>query len=318
MTTHKTTSRQICMTNYYFMAIMPISPDRIITTKKIKHDDYIKVFHFVFLFPPVQHMKVWGKIAGGVFGYMIGDALGALVGVFIGHYFDKGLSVIHIGPASTGRVQTAFFTATFSIMGHVAKADGRVSEEEIQMAIQIMTHMGLSTEQQLRAIQLFDEGKHADFDLDEALAEFAMQCKGRRNLIQMFLEIQIATTIADGIVNNSEREVLVRIGDHLNFSPSQIEQLIRMVQAQQHYARGHAGFQGQTTAASIADAYAVMGIPAEASDAEVKKAYRRLMNQHHPDKLVAKGLPEEMMKIATEKTQEIKLAYEQIKQERKL
>ena len=72
----------------------------------------------------------------------------------------------------------------------------------------------------------------------------------------------------------------------------------------------------ETSAASLRQAYAVLGVEETDSDAKIKKAYRRMMNQHHPDKLVAKGLPEEMIKLATEKTQEIKSAYELIKKER--
>ena len=100
----------------------------------------------------------------------------------------------------------------------------------------------------------------------------------------------------------------------IGFSAQQLDLLIDMVKAQQHFAGDKPA---APTASSIHDAYKVLGIPADSTDADLKKAYRRLMSQHHPDKLVAKGLPEEMIKLATEKTQEIKAAYDMIKKSRK-
>ena len=266
-------------------------------------------------------MSWWGKVIGGAFGFMLGGPLGALLGAALGHNFDRGMANIQIGSdkygaSNTEWVQSAFFTATFSVMGHVAKADGRVSEEEIEMARQIMTHMQLSVEQKRAAMTLFNEGKQSGFNVNAVLDQFKLECHRRRNLLQMFMEIQIATVFADGLLNHAERDLLIHIGDRLGFSLYHIERLISMVQAQQHYSYQQGGFGTQAKPASLDDAYAVLGVSKQSSDGEVKKAYRRLMNQHHPDKLVAKGLPEEMMKIATEKTQEIKKAYEQIKQAR--
>ena len=79
---------------------------------------------------------------------------------------------------------------------------------------------------------------------------------------------------------------------------------------------GRADYDAATARTSLKDAYRLLGVSDGASDAELKKAYRRLMSQHHPDKLVAKGLPEQMVKDATEKTQQIKAAYELIRKSR--
>ena len=154
------------------------------------------------------------------------------------------------------------------------------------------------------------------FNLNAILEQFRFECHGRRNLIQMFIEIQIAMALADSHVHASEKTLLLQIGSSLGFAPRIIEQLISMVQAQVNYEYGSGSHGSAAHKTSLSNAYAVLGIKKTASDNDLKKAYRRLMNQHHPDKLVAKGLPEEMMKIATEKTQEIKLAYEQIKEAR--
>ena len=257
-------------------------------------------------------MSWWGKVLGSGFGFMIGGPLGAVMGAAFGHQFDKGLSGIeHISIGDPERTQAAFFTATFSVMGYLAKADGKVSRSEISMAEQVMSHMRLSTEQRKAAIDLFNEGKQDSFPIKDILDQFRRECHRRRNLLQMFLEVLISTALADGVLHPAEKEALYDIALQLGFSTANLDQLIDMVSAQQHYS-------GTTqNKASISDAYAVLGVKSSASDAEIKKAYRRLMSQHHPDKLVSKGLPEEMLKIATEKSKEIRAAYDQIKKTRK-
>ncbi len=261
-------------------------------------------------------MSWWGKIVGGAFGFALGGPLGALMGVALGHNLDRGLgkfTVLEGGldQASHERVQMAFFTATFAVMGHIAKADGTVSAQEIDMAKQVMSRMSLNSDQRKLARDLFRQGRDDTFPLDEVIQQFRRECHRRTTLLRMFMEIQIAAAYADGHYSAPERDLLRRICQGIGFSDHEFVHLEAMVKAQ---------FEPQAAAGparlSLQDAYAVLDVSAEASDAEVKKAYRRLMNQHHPDKLVAKGLPEEMMKLAAEKTHEIKQAYETIKAQR--
>ncbi|BAO43575.1 co-chaperone DjlA [Thiolapillus brandeum] len=269
-------------------------------------------------------MSWWGKLAGGVFGFMLGGPLGALLGSVLGHNFDKGLAGLEKDSmggsrAEQERIQSAFFTATFSVMGHLAKADGRVSPEEISQAKAIMAQMDLPPDMRRAAIELFNQGKRHDFPLDEVLQQFRRECRRRTTLIQMFLEIQIQAAWADGRMDTAEEQMLLHICRQLGIPEFLFRQLERMIRAQQAGGHGgnHQGSQGTTSGTpSLKDAYTMLGITRDASDAEVKKAYRRLMSQHHPDKLVAKGLPEEMMKVATRKTREIRKAYEAIKQAR--
>ena len=260
-------------------------------------------------------MAWWGKLVGGAFGFMLGGPLGAVLGATLGHQFDKGLGSFEgdfLKVGSQERVQTAFFTATFSIMGHLAKADGRVSPSEIAVAKNIMAQMQLSKEQRKTAIELFDAGKKPSFPLDEAVAQLRAECHHRTTLLQMFLEIQVQAALADGRVHASEQTVLNRVAVQLGFPATYIEEVLRFVRGTAHESAGRAKQRGL----SVQDAYDIIGVKRSAADADVKKAYRRLMSQHHPDKLVAKGLPDEMMKMATEKTQHIQKAYDRIKESR--
>ncbi len=267
-------------------------------------------------------MTWWGKLVGGAFGFMLGGPLGAVLGAALGHQFDKGLNLADMqggmGDAFAGignreRVQTAFFTALFSVMGHVAKADGRVSADEIAMARHIMQQMALDEAKRKLAIDLFNEGKQADFDLDGVIQQFRQEAHRRSTLLQMFMEILLHAAYADNVLDPAEQRLLERISEMLGFSRMAYQQLHARVQAQRQF---HAGGEAVSPETQLEDAYEALGVSQSASDAEIKKAYRRLMNQHHPDKLVSKGLPEEMMKLATEKTQEIKAAYETIKKVR--
>lgn len=263
-------------------------------------------------------MSWWGKVLGGAFGYMLGGPLGAVLGAAVGHGLDKGIDRFAaeqaLGIGERERVQAAFFTATFSVMGHVAKADGRVSEDEIAMAAAIMDRMELQGEMRRAAIRLFSEGKGAEFPLDAVVDQLRRECRRRETLIRLFLEIQLQAAYADGEIDPAEERILLHVAERLGLSAATFLDLERMIGAERHYQSGGAPSKGGGMA--LADAYALLGVAPSADAAEVKRAYRRLMNQHHPDKLVSKGLPEEMIKIATQKTQEIQRAYERIKEER--
>lgn len=264
-------------------------------------------------------MSWWGAVLGGAFGFMLGGPLGALLGVALGRRFDKGLNGLGDYQARLGdqeRVQTAFFTATFAVMGYIAKVDGQVSRDEIRMAEAIMTRMALNDDMRKVAVGLFNQGKSSDFNLDQVLDQFRRECHRRRNLLQMFVEIQLHASYADGQLHEAEAQVLQYICSQLGISKMEFAHLEALVRNAQEFTG--AGAQGHRTSQRpsrdrLADAYQVLGVAAAATDAEVKTAYRRLMNQHHPDKLVAKGLPEEMIALATEKTQEIKAAYDTVK-----
>lgn len=253
-------------------------------------------------------MKFRGKIIGALIGLLIGGPIGLVLGFIGGHLFDLGY--FHsLFDATQGKIHThaqqIFFNNTFKIMGYIAKSDGRVSENEIQAARTIMSKMGLNDQLKQEAIRLFSVGKEPSFNLDYALLEIRQVCHMQPTLLQIFLEIQAEMANADGHRSPAKQSTLHYICQKLGIAGFQYQ---HQNQYQSHHRSTHN--------TSLQEAYEMLGISQQASADEIKKAYRKLMSQNHPDKLIAKGLPPEMIKVATQKTQRIKQAYEQIKKAR--
>lgn len=256
-------------------------------------------------------MSWWTSVLGGALGYMIGGPLGAMLGVAFAGNLSKGKSNFRgsasdYRPGDQQRVQAAFFSSVFSVMGYIAKVDGKVSKSEILLAQQVMQHMQLSEDMQKAAKELFNQGKQNDFNLDEVLEQFRTESHRRTHLVRMFLEIQIQATYADGVFDDKEYDALKYIAQKLRFPVHELERLIQQFSVAS----------GKSSKLTIDDAYVILGADKSLTDKELKRAYRRLLAQHHPDKLVAKGLPDEMIKLANDKTQEIISAYELIKKHR--
>jgi DnaJ like chaperone protein len=273
-------------------------------------------------------MSWWGKLLGGAFGFMLGGPLGALLGAVMGHQLDRGMQSARLEgpelqPQQRERVQTAFFTATFSVMGHIAKADGQVTRDEIRIAEMLMQQMDLDAQQRKLAMALFRQGKAADFDLQGVLDQFREQLGRQRNLLRIFIEIQVQLALSDGVMHAAEEHLLLQICRRLGIRQAEFRAIVYLVKASGQFAgeqRQQQESRSSTAspAATLDDAYELLGVDSSAADSEVKKAYRRQLSRHHPDKLVSRGLPEEMMKVATDKTHQIKQAYEMIKKARGL
>lgn len=261
----------------------------------------------------LSHIKKFrtGLIIGAVIGFWSGGLFGLLFGAAVGFGIHRGLYSILLGDSSP---QALFFKATFAVMGKVAKADGLVTEPEIQFARDVMTRMRLSDEKKREAMEFFAKGKDPDYDLNTVLRPLSIMIQKRSSVKIMFLEIQLQTAMADGEVSPSELDVIREVCAALKMSQQEMQALLARMQAQQSFYGGESGQSAETL---ISKAYKVLGVSSDVSDSELKKAYRRLMSQHHPDKLVAKGLPPEMMDLAKEKTQEIQAAYDRVKTARK-
>ncbi len=269
-------------------------------------------------------MGGYGKWIGLVLGGIIGRGLlGAVVGFIIGHLFDRA-SAPRPARDAPGPLRERFFTTTFEVMGHVAKADGRVSEREIDAARATMRRFALGEAQVRRAIECFTAGKDEGYPLEERVRELRDAAEGRMDLCRTFLLIQLEATLFGGGLGAPARERLLRVAAALGIGQAEfmaVEAMLRMrAAAGAPGGSGHAGGAGNGAASaprqSLADAYELLGVAPGIGDAELTLAYRRLLSQNHPDKLVANGLPESMVAAAHERTRQIISAYENVKRAR--
>lgn len=273
-------------------------------------------------------MQFIGKILGFMLGYKFGGGFfGGLLGLFIGHWADK--KIYELGSVTSSVFgkgltrQSLFMQTTFAVLGHIAKAKGRVTEDDIHLARELMARMRLDSRAQQLAQQAFTAGKESDFPLRQVLKEFRESCGQRKDLLRFFVEVQMQAALQDGTLDTNEQRILMTIAEGLGMSQMQFEQMLAMLAAAQrfrsgYYQQGDYQQQGQyggyqsSSAPSLSDAYKVLGVSENDDQNTVKRAYRKLMNEHHPDKLVSKGLPPEMMEVAKEKAQQIQAAYDLI------
>jgi DnaJ like chaperone protein len=264
-----------------------------------------------------ESMGWYGKVLGALLGAIVGRGwLGALIGFLIGHQFDRRAAAGQLGGADPQVLSAAFFRATFQVMGQVAKSDGRVSEQEIEAARAAMRRFSLGEADVRRAIAFFTEGKRPDFALGETLEELRRLSGRRADLRRMFLHIQLEAALQGNGLSPAVRPVFHEMCQALGISALEFASLEAMLRMR---ASAGVGADAQSTSAAavrIIDAYRVLGVEQSASDAELTRAYRRLVSRNHPDKLVANGLPESMVAAAHERTKQVLAAYELLKRHR--
>lgn len=268
---------------------------------------------FVWLGPVIGVLVGFFLAGGGVLG-----VVGAALGGWLGHQFDVIIQLSNSVYQFTTRnrdgdndIQQAFFRATFISLGRVAKCDGAVCEAEIQWTTAVMERMGLTAEKKREAIDLFDLGKSGQQDLTAELNALQKACGRRTTLLQIFMEFLVQAALCDGALDQKEWAMLTHIAQTIRFRVSALERLVRSTQAF-HEFRAQDKTRPLSPQEELLQAYQILGVEPTASTTELKRAYRRQMSQHHPDKLVARGLPEEMLDMAKEKTQAIRAAYERI------
>ncbi|MFL0809327.1 MAG: co-chaperone DjlA [Agarilytica sp.] len=268
-----------------------------------------------------------GKLIGAILGFIIMTPMGlgligGIFGAFAGHFFDRGLQSFspQAGPEERAAIERAFFEVVFPLLGKLAKSDGRISEEEVASAEEMIKRMGLTPEARTQAIDLFTQGADASYDSDEALERFLQVCRNYANLKQLLLVYLITLAYADGVLHSNEEEILRNVAKRLGYSSLAFNHLLGMVQAQNHFQQqqGYRQEQYQSRAQEneLDVAYKALGVEKDFSDKEIKRAYRKLMSEYHPDKLAGSGAPEEMIKLATERSQEIQSAYDLVKKHR--
>ena len=292
-------------------------------------------------------MSWFGKMLGGTIGLMIGGPLGAIAGGAIGHHlFDKkttgraGASEWYGGRGPGGRgpggprgyarsqtggphverdtdhrrstnraasqqddveqKQAAFFLALFSILGKLAKADGTITKEEGQAVVSFLDRMNVHGDQRQFAIRVFNEAKNSRYSVEDFARQFSQMTSSQHDLRSSMLDMLFQIALADGEFHAREEEMIRSVAGILGIADAEYDAL-------------------RTRYVGDAEqAYSVLGLTKDASDDEVKDAYRRLVHEYHPDRIISQGMPQEFVEYATQRFQEIQTAWDHIKNERNL
>jgi DnaJ like chaperone protein len=255
----------------------------------------------------------------GFFGLLIGHLPGAITGAVIGFVFDN---LRHSQRKQATPEAGGFVGPLFALLGAVAKSDGRVSEAEIAVAERMMTRMNLDVAQRQQAIASFNAGKQPEFDVTPTIDELRRWVGLRRDHAFPVLDVVIDTVLAEGNPAPEKMAILRQLAFALRVSDMELMALMAMKgyawnaggahgRGNQGYAGGYVPPQRNTQGP---DPYTVLGIDRSADDRAVKRAYRKLISEHHPDRLG--DLPEAMRKQAEARASEINAAYERIKAER--
>ena len=252
-------------------------------------------------------------LIGGLIGSAFGGLTGFLIGAGVGYYAGIALQRSVIGGLRVA--QTQLFDSVFAIMGALCKADSVVSRDEIDAVERIMSMLNLVGKQRDQSKAAFNRGKQSDFDLDAEVDKFAQLTRGRGPLLQLFLQLQVMAVAADGRIDPAEHEMLVRIARRLGLSEADVSQLESLLRAS---TGGRSAPGGPPPQDRLDDAYAALGVTPESTPPEIKRAYRKLISQNHPDKLAARGLPESMRPVAEERSRELNAAYDLLKSARNI
>ena len=255
------------------------------------------------------------KFIGLIAGFYLFGFFGALIGLFIGSYIDRLMAYGSgaINPLQNALRQAVFLETVFISMGKLAKADGRVSQHEVDHVEAFMQKLNMTSEHRRQAIRLFKQGAEPAFDIAPVFQRFMSVCGHTKHLKQVLMVYLIVMALADGHFHPSEEALLGDIAGWLGYDQAAFRHLVEMVVNQTHFSGGRAG-----TATALEDAYKALGVNKDSSDTEIKRAYRKLISQYHPDKLIGQGLPEDMIAVATEQAKEIQLAYDLIRKIRNI
>jgi DnaJ like chaperone protein len=273
-------------------------------------------------------MSITGKLVGALVGLLLfRSPWGAIIGLILGHFYDQSVVTVRRtgGGAGVLEIGERFFTATFEVMGHVAKADGRVSEAEIAAARKVMAELRLDGAQIHAAIAHFTRGKSPDFDLQTTMQSFTEACVNRPDLVRVFLEVQVRACLEGVDMQGPGGLAIQKVADLLDVSRIELAHMVQVLRfrrdqfkagARNGNGNGPGGQASPRSRMQLSAAYQILEADPKASDEEVAKAYRRQLSKHHPDKLKANGLPDSMLEHAKQRTQQIIEAYELIKSTR--
>jgi DnaJ like chaperone protein len=261
-------------------------------------------------------MPFWGKVLGTVAGLATGRPLVGLLGLVLGHQFDRGFAErFSDATADTRRTQLPdyFLRALFQAMGHMAKADGRVTPDEIRAARALMHRLNFGPAQIRTAIDWFEAGKAKSFPLVATVRKLRSDSGRRPDLHSLFVRLLIEVSLSKSSLHQRERSLLWTVCKELDIGRVELAQLEAMLRAQRAFRKSPAG---EADAVRVSEAYAILGVEKSSTNDDIKTAYRRLMNKHHPDKIAASKPGTLEIAAAEKRTREIRGAWETLKARR--
>jgi len=257
-------------------------------------------------------MNFTGKLIGAFIGLiLLHNPIGLIIGAILGHIYDIGVTRWRAPTMSSALIEPLFAFA-----GALSKSDGRVSEVEIAATEQLIARLRLDGAQRRAAVDRFTAGKQPGFQAHLAIADIKRWCGGRRDLAFLVLDLLLDLVYAEGTLAEAKLALVRKLCWALGVSDHELAALSAMkgYGASAPGARG--GPRATPSGTMRVDPYAVLGLDRNASERDIKRAYRKLMSQHHPDKLG--NVPDELKKRAEDRAREINAAYESIKSSRGL
>ena len=199
-----------------------------------------------------------------------------------------------------------------ALVSKVAKADGKVDALEAQLVGIMFDDISeiYPEPEKARVIfkEIFSEEKDKTDNIQELAQRLSAELRGNKKQELQFMGFFIQLAFVDGEVSEGEQEVLALIAEALEFDPNAYHAIFDQFEKMMHNMQPQA---------NISDAYELLGVSENDDMKTIKKAYRKLIRQYHPDIIASQGKSEAYMKEATAKTQEINQAYEMIEDAKK-
>ncbi len=246
-------------------------------------------------------MTIWGKIIGGAAGFAIGGPLGAFLGALAGHAVDhiRHEAAERPPPPAEEAVKSIAFTIGVIVLGaKLAKADGKVSAAEVSAFREVFA---VEEAELANVARVFDLAKRQADGYESYARQIARLFEPASPVLEKLIGSLFHIAKADGAISEQEFDYIRKVAGIFGFDDRGFER-IRAAHAREY---------------SLCLPCDVLGVAFDANDEEIRKAYRQLMRENHPDTLIAKGLPAEFIKLAHEKTAAINAAYAQLQAQRK-
>ncbi len=238
-------------------------------------------------------MSIWGKIIGGAAGFAIGGPLGALLGVSVGHaVVDSGLLGSAVKSADDGTKKITFTIGVIALSAKMAKADGQVTRDEIEAFKNIFR---VPPHEVRNVGRVFDMARQDTAGYEAYAAQIAKLFAGNPTVLEELLGALFYIAKADGVIHPGEEKFLQNVGNIFGFSGDDYDRIRGM----------HLGL-------DQASPYTILGVSPDISDDDLKKEYRKLVRDNHPDKMIAGGMPQEFIEVANERLAAINAAYDQV------